>query len=372
MNTLNLTYNALLENEEEINYKKYIKSLLQSNVSNVLFSRLPRRRKPENIHSDQLNKKLVNDHSNKADDFAAIFEVAKILRKDIMNLRRWKFNGSFNDFKIPKSLTTLLKWVLVGPSPSFTNESAKKTTTKHNIKNIAQIIMRSTKSTKQITQNTESPYKDTVKTPFAVGLGILVHKETRNKKMIEYLSDLGLSISYKKVMKLENGLGNMIVEKRNSNEGVYIPDNLTQNSCLHFAFDNIDFENYTENGKCKFHGTTTVIFQKKQNQKEKSIEITLTNDLAFHDTTDLIHPCNKPVQSNEVFEKYNDLSSIIDISDFTNQDRLWGMLQVVDVSQMCQLPAWNALISLLTKTPSVTLCETLRLSPILTTDWTGL
>ena len=37
MNRVNLTYNALLENEEEINYKKHIKSLLQSNVTNVLF-----------------------------------------------------------------------------------------------------------------------------------------------------------------------------------------------------------------------------------------------------------------------------------------------------------------------------------------------
>ena len=59
-----------------------------------------------------------------------------------------------------------------------------KTITKYNVNNIAQIIMRSTKSRKQVTQNTESPYKDTVETPFAVGLGILVHKETRNKKMI--------------------------------------------------------------------------------------------------------------------------------------------------------------------------------------------
>ena len=100
--------------------------------------------------------------------------------------------------------------------------------------------MRSTKSRKQVTQNTESLYKDTVETSFE--LGILVHKETRNKKMIEYLSDLGLSISCKKVMKIENGLGNMIVEKRNSNEGVYISDNLTQNSCLHFAIYNIDFK----------------------------------------------------------------------------------------------------------------------------------
>ena len=37
MNTVNLTYNALLDNEEEINYKKYIKSLFQSNITNVLF-----------------------------------------------------------------------------------------------------------------------------------------------------------------------------------------------------------------------------------------------------------------------------------------------------------------------------------------------
>ena len=169
MNTVSLTYNALLENEEEINYKKYIKSLLQSNVTNVLFSSPPCRRKLENIHSYQLNKKLVDDHSNKADDFAAIFEVAKILRRDIMNLRQWKFNGSFDDFKIPKSLATLLEWVLVGPSSSFTNKSLKKTTTKYNINNIAQIIMTSTKSRKQVTQNTESPYKDTVEALLLLG-----------------------------------------------------------------------------------------------------------------------------------------------------------------------------------------------------------
>ena len=123
-------------------------------------------------------------------------------------------------------------------------------------------------------------------------------------------------------MKTENGLGNMIIEKQNSNEGVYLLDNLTQNSCLHFPIDNIDFENGTANSKGEFHGTAIVIFQKKQNQKEKSIGITPTNDLAFQHTADVIHPCNKPVQPNEIFEQYNDLSSIIDISHFTNRDRL--------------------------------------------------
>ena len=119
---------------------------------------------------------MVDDHSNQAEDFAAIFEVANILRRGIMNLRQWKFNGCFYNFKIPKSFTTLLEWVLTSRTPFFTNESVKKTTTKYNKNNIAQIIMRSTESRKQVTQNTESLYKDTVETPFALRLGILVHK----------------------------------------------------------------------------------------------------------------------------------------------------------------------------------------------------
>ena len=86
--------------------------------------------------------------------------------------------------------------------------------------------------------------------------------------MIEYLSDLGLSMSYKKVMKIENGLGNMIVEKQNSNEGVYIPDNLTQNSCLHFAIDNIDIENDT--AKVNFTEPLQSFFRKNKIKKKKA------------------------------------------------------------------------------------------------------
>ena len=125
MNRVNLTYNALLENEEEINYKKYIKSLLQSNVTNVLFWRPPCKRKLENIQWQALQKigwwPLLESWR-----FCCNFWSGKILRRDIMNLRQWKFNGSFHGFKIPKSLSTLLEWVLVGPSPSFTNESVNK------------------------------------------------------------------------------------------------------------------------------------------------------------------------------------------------------------------------------------------------------
>ena len=244
---------------------------------------------------------------------AAVFEVAKFLQRVIMHLWQWKFNGSFHNFKIPKSSTTLLEWVLVGPTPSFTNESVKKTSSKCNISNIAQIIMRSTKSRKQVTQNTESPYKDTVETPFAAGLGILVHEKKRNEKMITYLSDLGLSLSYKTVMKTENDLWKMIVEKCNSNEDVYIPDNLAQDPCLHFAFEYIDFDKTTSNGNGEFHETTTVISQRKQNQKVKNIEIMPTNDLAF---------CNYCSIGQRLSLNYRILPKLFRNHSYTHQDKI--------------------------------------------------
>ena len=69
-------------------------------------------------------------------------------------------------------------------------------------------------------------------------------------------------------MKIQNGLGNMIVEKQNSNKGNNIPDNLTQNSCLHFAIDNIDIENDT----AKVNSTEPLqsFFRKSKIKKKKA------------------------------------------------------------------------------------------------------
>ena len=78
--------------------------------------------------------------------------------------------------------------------------------------------------------------------------------------------------------------------------------------------------------KVNFTEPLQSFFRKNKIKKKKSIKITPTNNVAFQHTADVIHPCNKPVQPNEVFEQYNDLSSIIDISHFTNRDRLSGIL----------------------------------------------
>ena len=199
-----------------------------------------------------------------------------------------------------------------------------------------------------MTQSADSSFRDTIETPFAVGLGIFVHKEIRNKKMIQYISDLGLSIPYNKVIRIENGLENAIIEKKKSNNGIYIPANLRYNSCLHFAIDNNDFRNDTADGKGEFHGTTQVVFQKKQSLSSTDhIQITPTKSLAFQHAPDTPLPCMKPKQPNERYEGYIEPSSFIDLSTITNHDRFWTMLQITNNLTLCPLPTWSAFNSLI-------------------------
>ena len=124
--------------------------------------------------------------------------------------------------------------------------------------------MKATKSKRQVNykSSTDTNFREVVEAPFSVGVGLHVHKETRNKRVINFLSDLGLSIC-KRVLKIENSLTNTIVEKTTTNGGVFVPSNLELGKELHFVIDNIDFKNDTPDGKSEFHGTTLVAFQSK-------------------------------------------------------------------------------------------------------------
>ena len=65
------------------------------------------------------------------------------------------------------------------------------------------------------------------------------------------------------------------------------------------------------------------------------------------------------------------ISSLTDNTPFTNKDRLWSLLKTDDL-ELCKIPTWGAFNSLMTNSPVITTCETLPLSPLSPTDWTGI
>ena len=136
--------------------------------------------------------------------------------------------------------------------------------------------MKSIKTSRQVNYKPVSPSTSIFKsrlhseTPFAVGLGLHVHKETRCKKIINCLSDLGLSIDYDRVMKIETAIANSVTDIINKNNGVYVPHTILKDKAIHFAIDKTDFHNGTPDGKDEFHGTGQIYFR-RQIEKQKHL-----------------------------------------------------------------------------------------------------
>ena len=80
-------------------------------------------------------------------------------------------------------------------------------------------------------------FREKAETPFSLGLGIYVHKGARSKSS----SDLGFSVSYDKVTKIENDLGHGVAENISPNHGVFVPPNIQPDIPLRFTVDNTDF-----------------------------------------------------------------------------------------------------------------------------------
>ena len=69
MNNLNKTYKNLLKNDYEINYKRYLKRLLNETVPGVVFSRPPALRLFEQLYSADCQAKAIETYKNNSDDF---------------------------------------------------------------------------------------------------------------------------------------------------------------------------------------------------------------------------------------------------------------------------------------------------------------
>ena len=273
MNEINGEYNRLINNENLVNYKSYIKQLLLDNVDSISFNRPKVQNVPERVFSKQTLSGVIDKQLNIKKDYYSIFEKAKLIRNEVLKATDWKFTGNFEGFEIPKSLQRLIKWIIVGATdPKHRNFD--KIDVK--VDNISQIIMKSIRTSRQVNYKPVSPSTSIFKsrlhseTPFAVSLCLHVHKETRSKKIINCLSDLGFSIDYDRVMKIENETANSVTDIINKNNGVYVPHTILKDKAIHFAIDNTDFHNGTPDGKGEFHSTGQIYFR-RQIEKQKHL-----------------------------------------------------------------------------------------------------
>ena len=216
---------------------------------------------------------------------------AKILRRNLINFKESiteHFQGSatHNKSNLPPILGIFLQQLNAGDRGL--NDSRTKDVERDTC-SIANSFIYCIRSDRQMTYNPcviDSFYNESP-TLQQIGICLTVHQATRNKQVINLLSDYKLSIPYHQVERLETAIGGCIIDKVNGNGGTYIPLNFSKGIIPMFHINNIEFSEDTADGRSTTHALNCVAFQPKQPNVENNIILDLPK-----------HPKNKCLKTN--------------------------------------------------------------------------
>ena len=90
-------------------------------------------------------------------------------------------------------------------------------------------------------------------------MDLMVHSRTRKKSLIEKLNEYGLSISYKRILEIQNSTTNQLC-KLYDVQRYACPPGLQENIFTVSAIDNLDHNPSFSTAKDSFHGTSISIF----------------------------------------------------------------------------------------------------------------
>ena len=99
--------------------------------------------------------------------------------------------------------------------------------------------------------------------PLPMYIGLLIHSQTQQFNLVSNVYDLGISISYDRVLEIENDAAYAMCEQYKT-EGVLCPPNLRKTFTIS-AYDSIDHNPSSTTAKECFHGTGISVFQHLDN-----------------------------------------------------------------------------------------------------------
>ena len=126
---------------------------------------------------------------------------------------------------------------------------------------IAQLLkFNSTKGKRDNASSVHVKHSIAQETPVPRYIGLMLHAHSRKRELIDRLNQLGLSISYDRVLRLSAQMGNSVCELF-QRENVVCPPSLRGKVFTTAAVDNIDHNPGSTTSKESFHGTGVSLFQ---------------------------------------------------------------------------------------------------------------
>ena len=187
----------------------------------------------------------------------AMVKLVKVLRREIFEWKSFHFTGSFPSSCQSNSVPTTLKLFLSLLLNGSNAKNHKKVETQASL-TIAQLMYFNTKvKTSSVVKSRHTKYREP---PIPLFVGLHVHTQTRSKKIVNTLHRMGVSVSYDRVLEIENSLATAVC-KCFEEENLVCPANLRKGLITVGALDNIDYNPSATTTKGSFHGTGISIFQ---------------------------------------------------------------------------------------------------------------
>ena len=171
-----------------------------------------------------LQQACERDFDNEA---MTLLKATRIIRRDMSDTKSM-FNATFNNScqqeSDPESLKTLIGMILGGPDIKTRSSNMTEAQTSLSISQL--MLFNATKRRRDNGTTGASYYHSRDREPpLPIYLGLMTHAETRKRTLVDKLYNLGLSISYDRMLELSTDMGNSVCAHFES-EGVICPPKL--------------------------------------------------------------------------------------------------------------------------------------------------
>ena len=134
-------------------------------------------------------------------DALLLTKAARIVRKDIASHKRFHFDGKFGSSCQQESVLSTLKTIVFMLLNSADLKDQDFMDSQENLTISQAILFNFKNSASSAAKNRHFSGREP---PLPLYIGMKIHTEKRSKKIITQLHDLGLSVSYNRVLQLES------------------------------------------------------------------------------------------------------------------------------------------------------------------------
>eukprot|EP00794_Sanderia_malayensis_P011697 gene11697-12916_t len=196
------------------------------------------------------------------DEGTYLAKAANIIRRDIFTTTS-KFDGTLSKNaqkdSVPKALLTLISMILNGSDLTSKNSHDLLSQNQACLSVSQMIVFNSFKRQRDLNNMVSHRHSKDREPPLPVHLGLRIYSQKRQSKLVNELFRLGLSVSYDRVLEIENTMVRSLCTKFDE-EGVVCLPNVAKSLFTTATYDNLGHDPSSTNAKEAFHGTGISIF----------------------------------------------------------------------------------------------------------------